>query len=81
MDESGVMTKLITARLSAKAQTVIPKPVRDRLGIGPGDVIVFEIKDGEVVLRPLRRAAARDDPFAVFHEWSGAADEDAYRDL
>ena len=73
------MSKIVTARLSAKAQTVIPKPIRDRLGVGPGDVIVFEIRDGEVVLRPLRRTA-RDDPFAVFHEWSGAADEDAYRD-
>ena len=75
------MTRLVTARLSAKGQTVIPKPVRERLGIGPGDVIVFEIRDGEVVLRPMERAAVRDDPFAVFHEWSGAADEDACRDL
>ncbi len=74
------MAKLITARLSAKAQTVIPKPVRDRLGVGPGDVVAFEIRDGEVVLRPLRRAPGH-DPFAVFHEWSGEADEDAYRGL
>ena len=75
------MTRLVTARLSAKAQTVIPKPVRERLGIGPGDVILFEIRDGEVVLRPPRHAAGSDDPFAAFHEWSGAADEDAYRGL
>jgi antitoxin PrlF len=74
------MTKVITARLSAKAQTVIPKAIRDQLGVGPGDVIVFEVRDGEVVLRPLRRPSS-DDPFAVFHEWSSAADEDAYRDL
>jgi antitoxin PrlF len=74
------LPRIITARLSAKAQTVIPKPIRDRLGVGPGDVILFEVRDDEVVLRPLRRTVG-DDPFAVFHEWSSAADEDACRDL
>jgi hypothetical protein len=31
----------------------------------------------------IRRALdqARDDPFAVFHEWASAADEDGFADL
>jgi bifunctional DNA-binding transcriptional regulator/antitoxin component of YhaV-PrlF toxin-antitoxin module len=51
---------------------VIPKPVRDRLGVGPGDRVEL-----------IRRAAGpeRIDPFAVFHEWGSEADEDAFADL
>ena len=74
------MTNTVTAKLSAKSQTVIPKPVRDKLGVGPGDLVEFEIRDGEVLIR---RAAAtqRIVPFAVFHEWESEADEDAFADL
>jgi antitoxin PrlF len=70
----------MTSRLSTKSQTVIPKPVRDRLGVRPGDVVEFEIRDDEVLIRrapPTERV----DPFAVFHEWSREADEEAFADL
>ena len=74
------MSETLRAKLSTKSQAVIPKPVRDRLGVGPGDLVEFEIRDGEVLIR---RAAAgeRIDPFAVFHEWGSEADEDAFADL
>ncbi|MBS3762899.1 MAG: AbrB/MazE/SpoVT family DNA-binding domain-containing protein [Planctomycetes bacterium] len=32
---------------SKKGQTTIPKDVREALGIGPGDSLVYEIKDSE----------------------------------
>ena len=70
----------ITSRLSARSQTVIPKAIRERLGIGPGDVIAFEERAGEIVLRPVR-AAPVEDPFATFTEWSSEADEEAYGEL
>jgi antitoxin PrlF len=70
----------ITSRLSTRPQTVIPKPIRERLGIGPGDVIAFEERAGEIVIRPVR-AAPTEDSFATFTEWSGDADEEAYADL
>jgi antitoxin PrlF len=74
------MREIVTAKLSSKAQAVIPKLVRERLGVGPGDVVAFEIRDGEVLIR--RAAAAeRVDPFAVFHEWEGETDEEAFADL
>lgn len=70
----------VTSRLSSRSQTVIPKPIRDRLGIGPGDVIAFEERAGEIVIRPVRTPPA-DDPFATFSEWSSEADEEAYAGL
>lgn len=69
-----------TAKLSARAQTVIPREVRERLGVGPGDSVEFEERDGDVVIRALRRQEGG-DPFAVFTEWSSEADERAYADL
>jgi AbrB family looped-hinge helix DNA binding protein len=37
--------------LTAKGQITIPKPIRDRLGIVPGDTVAFELEpDGRIVL-------------------------------
>ena len=74
------VARRVTSRLSSRSQTVIPKPIRERLGIGPGDLIAFEERAGEIVIRPVR-ASAGEDPFATFTEWSGEADEEAYAGL
>jgi antitoxin PrlF len=69
-----------TARLSAKSQVVIPKEVRERLGIGPGDLLAFEVRGDEIVVRPVPRGQT-EDPFALFTEWSSPADDEAYADF
>jgi antitoxin PrlF len=43
------------ARITSQGQITVPKAVRDRLGLKPGDDIEFEDRDGEVVLVPRRR--------------------------
>ena len=44
---------MATAKLSSKGQTVIPKAVRDHLGLKPGDALDFTVQDnGDVVIRP-----------------------------
>ncbi len=65
------------ARVSSKAQVVIPKPVRERLGIKPGDLLLFEVRAGELVVRRAPEPAS-EDPFALFEEWAGQADSEAY---
>ena len=38
-------------RVTTKGQVTIPKPIRDRLGIVPGDAVAFELAaDGRIVL-------------------------------
>jgi bifunctional DNA-binding transcriptional regulator/antitoxin component of YhaV-PrlF toxin-antitoxin module len=61
-----------------KSQTVLPRMVRERLGIRAGDTIRYRLTPAGVLID--RVPAGEDDPFATFSEWSGEADEKAYRD-
>jgi len=74
---------MIKSRISPKGQITLPKAVREAMGAGPGDSIVYEVEGNAVRLR-------RVDPFDVeFHdalartldEWSSDEDEAAFRDL
>ena len=71
------------SRLTSKYQATIPRPVRERLGVGAGDSIAFVVEDGRVWLRraePLDREYAR-ALSDTMNEWLSPADEEAYRDL
>jgi antitoxin PrlF len=71
--------RLARSRLGVRSQTVIPKAVRDALGLSPGDEVVFEITSDGVVLRKSARGA--ENPFASFLEWSSDADVKGYAGL
>lgn len=55
----------MSTRVTRKGQVTIPKPVRDRLNIKPGNAVDFELAaDGRVVLvKAGRKPAARRDGF------------------
>jgi antitoxin PrlF len=71
---------MITSKLTSKAQTTIPQPVRAALRLVAGDEIAYEI-DGHRVL--LTRASDRvaEDPFGTFTEWDSDEDRKAYAKL
>jgi antitoxin PrlF len=68
------------SRITSKAQTVIPKAVRDKLGLKPGDLVRYVVEGNRVTIERAK-TEAEDDPFATFSEWSSKADEDAYDSL
>ncbi len=68
-----------TARVS-KAQLVLPKRIRELLGVGPGDVVRFVERDGAVVIERLEPELV-EDPFALLDEWSSPEDTKAYAKL
>ena len=72
---------MITSKLTSKAQTTIPQPVRTALKLQPGDDLLYEIVDGRVMLAKARRETTADDPFRTFEEWRSEADTKAYADL
>ncbi len=67
------------SKVSVKSQTVIPRQVREKLGLKPGDTLRYRLSDDGVLID--KAPAEVDDPFAAFSEWSGEADEKAYADL
>lgn len=38
-----------TSRVGEKGQAVIPKPIRDAVGIAPGDLLTFRVEGNKVV--------------------------------
>ena len=67
------------SKVSVKSQTVIPREVREKLKLKPGDTLRYRLTDHGILLD--KATEARDDPFAGFLEWSSEADEKAYRGL
>ncbi|MRX49082.1 AbrB/MazE/SpoVT family DNA-binding domain-containing protein [Paracoccus sp. S-4012] len=70
---------MIQSRLTTKAQTTIPAPVRKALGLKEGDLVSYRIEQGRVIMT--RAENPPDDPFATFSEWDSAADRKAYADF
>jgi antitoxin PrlF len=71
---------MIKSKLTAKAQTTIPRPVREALRLRVGDEVLYQIEGDRVILTKASTAPA-DDPFATFSEWNSDADRDGYGDL
>ena len=71
---------MITSKLTSKAQTTIPQPVRTALHLKEGDEIAYVI-EGDRVVMTKATAKLADDPFGTFGEWSSDADRRAYADL
>ncbi|MDJ0649741.1 MAG: AbrB/MazE/SpoVT family DNA-binding domain-containing protein [Xenococcaceae cyanobacterium MO_188.B19] len=73
----------LTSKVTQKYQATIPQAVREKLEIGKGDRIVFEIEEEKVILKKI---SAPDWEYlesvsATLSEWSSEADEEAYSDL
>lgn len=71
------------SKLTAKGQTTIPRQVRDKLALQPGDLIAFEIQ-GDVVR--LRKVEPVDVGYlravqTTLSEWESPEDAEAYDDL
>lgn len=53
--------------VTEKGQVTIPKEIRERTGIEPGDELVFELENGEVRVRK----EVQENPFT---KWKGRLD-------
>jgi antitoxin PrlF len=74
---------VLFSKITTKAQTTVPKGVREALGVKPGDMLVYRISKGRVTLA---RAEPVDRTYlkaveSTLSEWTSAADAAAYDDL
>lgn len=58
------MVKLLSRKVLAKGQVVIPKTIRDLLGINEGDDVVIDVEREKIIL------SKKQDVFDVFLEIS-----------
>jgi len=71
------------SKVSSKGQVTLPKKIRESLGLGPGDLIAYELDNGTV---SIRRLESFDAPFHsalsdTLDEWNTPEDDKAFRDL
>lgn len=45
---------MVGSKLTSRGQTTIPKRIRERLGLKPGDRVLFLERDDQVVLQPVK---------------------------
>jgi antitoxin PrlF len=71
------------SRLTSKAQTTVPKDVREALDLKPGDAIAYEIQDGQAVIRKADdyRQAYLEMLNNMFEEWASPEDDAAFAHL
>jgi AbrB family looped-hinge helix DNA binding protein len=46
--------KVTTVRVSSKGQFTIPKDIRERVGIQPGDTVEFWVEKGSMRAKPVK---------------------------
>ena len=73
---------MITAKVTSKFQTTIPKKIREKLDIHSNDTIVFEIEDDHTIIRKMNVV---DTGYlkaleSTLEEWNSEKDS-AYDDL
>ena len=61
------MVRIISRNVLAKGQIVIPKALRDTLGIDTGDTVQIELEDDHLIIRK------GTDPVEVFREVSSSS--------
>ena len=74
-----VRPKAFYSKVSVKSQTVLPREIRERLRISPGDRLRYIVDDKGVRIEK-ETSPGEDDPFAAFTEWSSSEDDEAYGD-
>jgi antitoxin PrlF len=71
---------VLLSKLTSKAQTVIPREIRARLDLKPGDVVRYRVTDAGVLIDKLPQQND-EDALASFSEWTSASDDKAYGGL
>lgn len=73
-------SKVAYSLVSVKSQTVLPREIRERLGVKAGDRLRYRVSEAGIILEKAEPAMG-DDPFATFTEWASPDDEEAFARL
>lgn len=71
---------MIVAKVTSKGQVTIPKKVRDRLGVHPGENVGFEEKEGLLVIRKVVTKSPFDKWVGRLKHLAGQHSDDVVRE-
>lgn len=72
---------MITARVTSKGQITIPKKIRDKLGIGPGEDLGFNEKDGVFYIKKTLKKSPFDKWMGRLKNLKGSKPDNIIEDL
>jgi len=72
---------MIVAKVTSKGQVTIPKKVRDRLGVHPGENVGFEEKEGVIVITKAVTKSPFDKWVGKLAKLEGQKSDDLVREL
>ena len=76
---------MIVSKVTSKGQVTLPKVIRDKLHVRPGDTLAYELRpEGAFTVRklqPLDREWYEALSTTLGEEWNSPEDEEAFRDL
>ena len=74
----------VFSRITSKAQTTVPRAVREALGAGPGDALAYRVEGKKVLLTKapaLDLAYLKSVESSLAEEWLSDEDSEAFDDL
>ncbi len=75
------MRASVSAKVTSKGQLTLPKAVRERLGVSPGDVIEFVENQGVFSIRKQIQKSPFDPYVGLLGELSGEDPDELVREL
>jgi antitoxin PrlF len=72
---------MIVAKVTSKGQVTIPKKVRDRLGVHPGEDVGFEEKEGVMVITKAVTKSPFDKWVGKLRKLEGQRSDDLVKEL
>jgi len=75
------MALIGTTRMSSKGQVVIPKRLREELGLNPGDPLVIILQGDRLILRKLTLEDILEESARNYKEGKTLSHEEAFKGL
>ena len=72
---------MIVARITSKGQVTIPKKIREKLGVRPGEEVSFDEKEGVVFIRKAVTKSPFDKWVGKLRHLKGQRSDDLVRDI
>ncbi len=72
---------MLMAKITSKGQLTLPKKIREKLGVRPGEIVGFEEKDGLISISKIVRTSPFDKWVGRLGHLAGRESDDLVKEL